>query len=63
MTVSIIEDQTNRMAWSCKVLGKEGQCVLIRNGGVFYRMHPCHLKKIKSFEVQEMKKIKFLQMR
>ena len=28
-----------------KVLGKEGQCVLIRHGEAFYRIHPCHLIK------------------
>ena len=28
-----------------KVLGKEDQCVLIRHGGVFYRMNLCHLMK------------------
>ena len=28
-----------------KVLGKEGQYVLIRHGGAFYRMYPCHLMK------------------
>lgn len=29
-----------------KVLGKEGQYVLIRHGGAFFRMHPCHLMKV-----------------
>lgn len=29
-----------------KVLGKEGQCVLIRHGGAFFRMHPCHLMEV-----------------
>ena len=28
-----------------KVLGREGQYVLIRHGRAFYRMHPCHLMK------------------
>ena len=28
-----------------KVLGQEGQCVLIRHVGTFYRMHPSHLMK------------------
>ena len=29
-----------------KVLGKEGQCVLIKHGGTFYRMDPCHLMEV-----------------
>lgn len=29
------------------VLGQEGQFVLIRHGGAFYRVHPCHLMKLK----------------
>ena len=32
-----------------KVLGKEGQCVLIRHGRAFNRMHPCHLMKANEF--------------
>ena len=27
-------------------MGKEGQCVLIRHGGTFYRMHSCLLMKV-----------------
>ena len=27
------------------VLGQEGQFILIRHGGAFYRVHPCHLMK------------------
>ena len=48
-----------------RVLGKEGQCVLIRYGEAFYWMHPCHLmkankgiKETKNWEVQGMKEIK-----
>ena len=26
-------------------MGKEGQCVLIKHGGAFYRKHPGHLMK------------------
>ena len=39
----------NCMGWCglAKVSGKEGQCVLIRHGGVFDRMHPSHLMKVK----------------
>merc|ERR1711879_364188 len=29
-----------------KVLGKEGNFVLIRHGGSYYRCHPCHLLKV-----------------
>ena len=29
-----------------KVLGKEGNFVLIRHGNVFYRCHPCHIMKV-----------------
>ena len=28
-----------------KILGKDGQCVLIRHSGAFYKMHPYHLMK------------------
>ena len=28
------------------VLGQDGQFVLIRHGGAFYRVHPCHLMKM-----------------
>ena len=30
------------------VLGSEGKFVLIRHGGAFYRIHPCHLMPVKS---------------
>ena len=35
--------------WHCpaKVLGEESQCVLIRHGKAFYRIHLCHLVKAK----------------
>ena len=42
VTLSIIED---KIPGPAKVLGKEGQCVLIRHGEEFYKMHPCHLIK------------------
>jgi len=29
-----------------KVLGKEGNFFLVRQGSFFYRCHPCHLRKI-----------------
>ena len=46
VTLFIIEDKTTREGGGpAKVLGKEGQCVLIRHGGVFYWMLPCHLMK------------------
>ena len=32
------------------VLGCEGQFVLIRHGGAFYRVHPCQLMKVKRYE-------------
>ena len=28
------------------VLGQDGQLVLVRHGGAFYRVHPCHMQKI-----------------
>ena len=33
-----------------KVLGKEGNFVLIRHGNSFYRCHPCHLMKVNHTE-------------
>ncbi|GAB1599998.1 hypothetical protein Ahia01_000277300 [Argonauta hians] len=45
---SVYYKRQNYKGWRgpAKVLGKEGQCVLIRHGGAFYRMHPCHLMKV-----------------
>ena len=45
--VTVYYRRQNYKEWhtSAKGLGKEGQCVLIRYGGTFYRMYPCHLMK------------------
>ena len=37
------------------VLGKDGQFVLVRHGGAYYRVHPCQLMKIKEAEVSQSK--------
>ena len=62
---SVYNRRQNYKNWygPAKVLGKEGQCVLIRHGGTFYRMYLCHSMKVNSFEVQKMRKTKFNQMR
>ena len=45
---SVYYRRQNCKGWCdlAKVLGKEGQCVLIRHGEAFYRMHLCHLMKV-----------------
>ena len=45
---SVYYRRQNYKGWygPAKVLGKEGQCVLIRYRGAFYRMHLCHLMKL-----------------
>ena len=44
---SVYYRKQNCKGWHglAKVLGKEGQCVLIRHSGTLYRIHPCHLMK------------------
>lgn len=43
-----------------KVLGREGQFVLIRHGGAFYRMHPCQLMKVNKNNEKRTKKAEML---
>ena len=45
---SVYYRRQNCKGWHgpAKVLSKEGQCVLIRHGSVFYRFHPCHLMTV-----------------
>ena len=58
---SVYEWRQNCQKWRRPILGKEGQCVLIRYAGAFYRMHPCkgfgnprnEEKKISSKEINE----------
>ena len=47
----------NTKAWRgpAIVLGAEGKFVLIRHGGAFYRVHPCHLMKIEGLQKQPSK--------
>ena len=42
---TVYHRRQNSKVWCvpAKVLVKEGQCVLIKHGGAFYRMHPCYL--------------------
>ena len=45
----------NYKAWKgpATVLGQDGQIILVRHGGVFYRIHPCQLLKVKKTNLHE----------
>ena len=46
--VTVYYKRQNYKGWKgpAVVLGQDGQNVLVRHGGAFYRVHPCHLLKL-----------------
>ena len=35
------------------MLGQDGQLILIQHGGAYYRVHPCHMMKVKPDDADE----------